>query len=347
MRHLAWLTLSLISLSACTVGPDFQRPDASRVGQWSEPQGRQAASRAVSDPLQERWWDVFHDEQLSALTRRALNDNLDLKLASSRLQQSRAIRQVTTAERYPNVDAGGAYQRKRNSGKGLNDPSGENGRSAFNQWDMGFSASWELDFWGRVKRETEAADATLEVAENDRRAVLLSVLAETAQDYIQLRGVQNTRAVTEQNLDVARHSLKLSQLRLADGVATDLDVAEAAAQVAAIEARLPDLQQRQDQLINALSLLMGEPPRTRSCPKTLPCRKPNARSRSACHRNSPSVAPTSARPKRACTLPLPASAWPRVTSTRASPCLAAWGPKPCSSRISVLGVPAPLPSAHS
>ena len=160
MRHLAWLTLSLISLSACTVGPDFQRPDASRVGQWSEPQGRQAASRAVSDPLQERWWDVFHDEQLSALTRRALNDNLDLKLASSRLQQSRAIRQVTTAERYPNVDAGGAYQRKRNSGKGLNDPSGENGRSAFNQWDMGFSASWELDFWGRVKRETEAADAT-------------------------------------------------------------------------------------------------------------------------------------------------------------------------------------------
>jgi len=260
MKHLAWLTLSLISLSACTVGPDFQRPQGSRINQWSEPQGRQAASRATSDPLQERWWDVFHDAQLSALTRRALSDNLDLKLASSRLQQSRAIRQVTTAERYPNVDVGGAYQRKRNSGKGLNDPSGENGRAAFNQWDMGFSASWELDFWGRVKRETEAADATLEVAENDRRTVLLSVLAETAQDYIQLRGVQNTRAVTEQNLDVARHSLKLSQLRLADGVATDLDVAEAAAQVAAIEARLPDLQQRQDQLINALSLLMGEPP---------------------------------------------------------------------------------------
>jgi len=98
------------------------------------------------------------------------------------------------------------------------------------------------------------------VAENDRRGVLLTVLADTAQNYIQLRGVQNTRAVTEQNLDVARHSLKLSQLRLADGVATDLDVAEAAAQVAAIEARLPALEQRQSQLINAISLLMGEPP---------------------------------------------------------------------------------------
>ncbi|SDV08028.1 efflux transporter outer membrane subunit [Pseudomonas mucidolens] len=260
MRRFVLLTLSLCSLGACTLGPDFQQPSAPQLTQWSTPQGRQAASRAVNEPLEQRWWDVFHDEQLSALVRRALNDNLDLKLASSRLQQSRAVRQVTTAERYPNVDAGADYGRKRNSAKGLNDPSGHNGRSAFNLWDAGFSASWELDFWGRVKRQTEAADATLQVAENDRRAVLLSVLAETAQDYIQLRGVQNTRSVTEQNLDVARHSLKLSKLRLADGVATYLDVAEAAAQVATIEARLPDLQQRQDRLINALSLLMGQAP---------------------------------------------------------------------------------------
>ncbi|MDC6663154.1 hypothetical protein N4Q66_26910, partial [Leclercia adecarboxylata] len=79
MKHVAWLTLSLITLSACTVGPDFQRPESPQINQWSEPQGRQAASRAVSDPLQERWWDVFHDAQLSALTRRALSDNLDLK----------------------------------------------------------------------------------------------------------------------------------------------------------------------------------------------------------------------------------------------------------------------------
>src|SRR5476651_2712555 len=259
MRRLAWLTLSLLSLSACTVGPDFQRPQ-NPLGKWTEPQGRQAASRAVNDPLEERWWEVFHDQQLTALTRRALTDNLDLKRASSRLQQSRAARQVITADRYPHTAATGSYGRERNSVVGLSDPSGKNGDSAFNLWDAGFSASWELDFWGRVRRETEAADATLEVAENDRRGVLLSVLAETAQDYIQLRGVQNTRAVTEQNLDVARHSLKLSQLRLADGVATDLDVAEAAAQVAAIESRLPALEQRQSQLINALSLLMGEPP---------------------------------------------------------------------------------------
>jgi len=251
--------LSLLSLAACTVGPDFQRPEGPRVEAWATAQ-KAAPSQVVTSPLDERWWDVFKDPQLSALSRRVLTDNLDLQLATSRLQQSRAARQVITAERYPSSGASGGYARKRNSGEGLNDPSGHEGKSAFNLWDAGFSASWELDFWGRVRRETEAADATLEVAENDRRGVLLSVLAETAQDYIQLRGVQSTRAVTEQNLEVARHSLKLSQLRLADGVATDLDVAEAAAQVATIESQLPALQQRQAQLINALSLLMGEPP---------------------------------------------------------------------------------------
>ncbi|RKS21663.1 NodT family efflux transporter outer membrane factor (OMF) lipoprotein [Pseudomonas sp. WPR_5_2] len=251
--------LLVMSLSACTVGPDVQKPEAQPVTEWSKP-SKAVASQATDETLNERWWEVFNDPKLSALSQRALTDNLDLKLASSRLQQSRAVRQVITADRYPTTAATGSYARKRNSSDGLMDPSGHNGDSAFNLWDAGFSASWELDFWGRVRRETEAADATLEVAENDRRGVLLSVLAETAQDYIQLRGVQNTRAVTEQNLEVARHSLKLSQLRLADGVATDLDVAEAAAQVAAIESRLPALEQRQAQLINALSLLMGEPP---------------------------------------------------------------------------------------
>ncbi|WP_460119207.1 efflux transporter outer membrane subunit [Pseudomonas sp. S2_C03] len=251
--------LLAISLSACTLGPDFHKPESQPISQWSKPE-QPAPSQAVAETMNERWWEVFQDAKLSALTQRALTRNLDLKLASSRLQQSRAVRQVITAERYPNTAATASYGRKRNSSEGLSDPSGHQGKSAFNLWDAGFSASWELDFWGRVRRETEAADATLEVAENDQRGVLLSVQAETAQDYIQLRGVQNTRAVTEQNLEVARHSLKLSRLRLADGVATDLDVAEAAAQVAAIESRLPALEQRQSQLINALSLLMGEPP---------------------------------------------------------------------------------------
>jgi len=253
------IVLLMAALSACSVGPDFQRPETQQIAQWPTP-ARAAASQVIDTDMNERWWEVFNDPALSALTRRAVTDNLDLKLAGSRLQQSRAARQVITSAQYPSSAATGSYARKRNSGEGLNDPSGNAGDAAFNLWDAGFSAAWELDVWGRVRRETEAADANLQVAQNERRAVLLAVLAETAQDYLQLRGVQSTRAVTEQNLEVARHSLKLTQLRLADGVATDLDVAEAAAQVAAIEARLPALQQRQSQLINALSLLIGQPP---------------------------------------------------------------------------------------
>ncbi|MEJ1226665.1 MULTISPECIES: efflux transporter outer membrane subunit [unclassified Pseudomonas] len=258
-RHRCMLVVLAAALSACSVGPDFQRPEALQMAQWSKPVNA-AASQAVPAQMNERWWEVFNDPTLSALTRRAVAENLDLKLAGSRLQQSRAARQVITSAQYPNSAATAGYGRKRNSGQGLNDPSGNDGDSAYNLWEAGFSASWELDLWGRVRREAEAAQANLEVAENDRRAVLLAVLAETAQDYLQLRGVQSTRAVTEQNLGVARHSLELTQLRLADGVATDLDVAEAAAQVATIEARLPALQQRQSQLVNALSLLLGQPP---------------------------------------------------------------------------------------
>ncbi|WP_260961553.1 efflux transporter outer membrane subunit [Pseudomonas citri] len=256
---LSFGTLLITLLSACTVGPDFQRPEVQPIDQWSTPRTA-AASQVVPAQMNERWWEVFNDPTLTALTRRAVTDNLDLKLAGSRLQQSRAARQVITSAQYPNTSATGSYARKRNSGEGLNDPSGHGGDSAFNLWDAGFSASWELDLWGRVRREAEAAEANVEVAQNDRRGVLLAVLAETAQDYLQLRGVQSTRAVTEQNLEVARRSLRFTQLRLADGVATDLDVAEAAAQVAAVEARLPALQQRQSQLINALSLLVGQPP---------------------------------------------------------------------------------------
>ena len=129
--------LSLSSLSACTVGPDFQKPQPQQIAEWSAPQ-KAAASQAIAEPMDERWWDVFHDPRLSALTQRALTDNLDLRLASSRLQQSRAARQVITAERYPNTAATGSYGRKRNSGEGLSDPSGHQGNSAFNLWDAGF-----------------------------------------------------------------------------------------------------------------------------------------------------------------------------------------------------------------
>jgi NodT family efflux transporter outer membrane factor (OMF) lipoprotein len=251
-----------MGLGACSVGPDFIRPDAQLAAHWAAPASAEQAvhSQPIDSVVEEQWWDSFGDARLSSLVRRAAGTNLDLKVAASRLEQSRAARRSVAADELPGVDANAGYSRERNSQRGLNDPSGHAGKSAYSLWQGGLDVGWELDLWGRVRREVEAADANVQVAEEQRRGVLLSVLAETARDYIQLRGAQRELAITGQNLDIARRTLQLNRTRLDDGVATQLEVAEAAAQVAAIEARLPPLQQRESQLINALSLLLAQPP---------------------------------------------------------------------------------------
>ena len=219
-------------LAGCTLGPDFRRPDSQAPQQWAPLQGEAAPSQPQAEPLELRWWEGFHDARLSALIQRVAANNLDLRMATARLGQSRALRSSIAAEQAPAVDLNAGYSRARNSAEGLSDPSGNAGKAAYNLWQGDLVAGWELDLWGRVRRQVEAADASVEVAENDRRGVLLALLAETAGDYIQLRAVQHTLAVTRDNLEVARHSLKLSNDRQAQGVATRLDVAQASAQVA-------------------------------------------------------------------------------------------------------------------
>ncbi|MEG1627604.1 efflux transporter outer membrane subunit [Pseudomonas sp.] len=266
------LLLSL--LAGCTLGPDFNPPSSKAPAHWPALQETPAPSQAQAEPLEQRWWKSFHDAKLSALIERATQGNLDLQIASARLLQSRALRTSIASEQTPAVDLDAGYNRARNSAQGLSDPSGKGGKSAFNLWQGDLTASWELDLWGRVRRQVEAADAVVEVAENDRRGVLLSLLAETAGNYIQLRAVQSNLTVTRENLEVSRHSLRLSQMRLRDGVATTLDVAQASAQVASIEARLPTLEERQAQLINALSLLLAEPPRSLQAQLLTPAEMP-------------------------------------------------------------------------
>ncbi|MEG0248066.1 MAG: efflux transporter outer membrane subunit, partial [Pseudomonas sp.] len=254
--------LLAVLMAGCTLGPDFQRPASQAPQQWAGLQGKAAASQPQAEPLELRWWETFHDARLSALIQQVAERNLDLQMATARLLQSRALRSTVAADEAPSVDVNAGYSRARNSAEGLSDPSGHAGKSAFNLWQGDLVAGWELDLWGRVRRQVEAADATVEVAENDRRGVLLALLSETAGNYIQLRAVQHTLDVTRDNLKVAQHSLKLSENRQAEGVATRLDVAQASAQVASIEARLPSLEARRDDLINALSLLAAEPPRS-------------------------------------------------------------------------------------
>ena len=132
----------------------------------------------------------------------------------------------------------------------------------FDLFQYGFDASWEIDFWGRVKRNVESADASVTAAAEAQRETLLSALGEVARDYIQLRGVQRNLEITQSNLGTAQQSLKLTQDRAAGGLTTDLDVANAAAQVANTASQIPNLQAQEQQLINAIALLLGQPPQS-------------------------------------------------------------------------------------
>ena len=271
----AVICYSLLSLGGCVMGPDFKTPETPLAAHWANTPSQSGHSGTVESPVDMRWWDSFGDAQLSALVREAQTRNFDLQMAASRLEQSRAMRRQVAADTLPAVDGSAGYSRSRNSQRGLNDPSGKEGKQAFNLWNGGLGISWEADLWGRVKRSVEVADASVHMAEEDRHAVQLLVIVQTAQDYIELRSTQQGLAVVEQNLHIAQRSLELTRLQLKEGVATDLEVSEAAAQVAEIQARLAPLQQHSAQLINALSLLLAREPRALQAQLSTPANVPS------------------------------------------------------------------------
>lgn len=265
------LFAAMLSLGACSVGPDFERPQAQLPQTW---QTLPHAGSAPGSPADSQWWQQLGDPQLTDLVERAAKANFDVRAASNRLEQSRVMRQVTGSQQLPGVAGNGSYRRARNSAEGLNDPSGESGQAPFELWSGALDASWEVDLWGHVARNVEAADAQIQLTQAQRDGVLLSIAAQTATDYIRLRGVQAKLGVARQNLEIARQSRQLTQTRFENGVTTNLDTSNAAAQVASIEAVLPELSAEQDRLINALSYLLAAPPQALTAeliePKSIP-----------------------------------------------------------------------------
>jgi NodT family efflux transporter outer membrane factor (OMF) lipoprotein len=252
------LLMALASVGACTVGPDFHAPHPDLPATW---QGAVPPGSTSAGNIDSQWWQQLGDPQLTALVERAASTNLDVRTAINNLAQSRLMRQVTGSDQLPGISAKGAYKRARNSSVGVLDESNQDGTAPFELWSSAVDVSWEVDLWGHVRRRVEAADAQVELTQAQRDGVLLSISAETASDYIRLRGVQAKLAVARQNLEIARQSYELTKTRFDNGVTTNLDTANSAAQVATIEAVLPVLGAQQDRLINALSYLLGEAPR--------------------------------------------------------------------------------------
>lgn len=269
-------------LAGCAVGPDFAPPDPG-LPQTSflatatrEPTDRAAATSAALAAPNPDWWAIFHDRELTALEDQVAAANLDVQTATLRLAQSRFQRDVAAAAQFPTLDGNASYEREKPSDNGLlglfsNGSAGGgfgggtggipgNLTGPFSLWQYGFDASWELDIWGKVRRQVESADAQAEAAEEQRRSVLVSSLAEVARDYMQLRGIQMQIRIARENVATSEDIQKVTRERQERGLVTGLDVETAAAQVESVRAQLPDLQRQQSEAINALSLLLGQPP---------------------------------------------------------------------------------------
>jgi NodT family efflux transporter outer membrane factor (OMF) lipoprotein len=271
----------MAALTGCTFGPDFVPP------QPQLPAGSYEGEPAIVDPwLQQppdpNWWAVFRDPILTDLERRVAAENLDVQTVTVRLAESRFQRGVAAAAALPSVNGDAQYQRELYSVNGpFFSPQGPFGpvdrainqllQSSgsppipvvpipFNEYYIGFDASWELDLWGSVRRQVEAADAQVDQAAEQRRDALVSSLAELARDYIQLRGVQMQIRIAIDNVKVDQDVLTRAQERAVKGLGTGVDVENAAAQVESIRAQIPTLEQQETQYINAVSLLLNQPP---------------------------------------------------------------------------------------
>jgi NodT family efflux transporter outer membrane factor (OMF) lipoprotein len=260
-----WLAGAWAALSAgCTVGPDFHPPEVTAASQEWGPERKDVPSRTDSGNLDPQWWNSFRDAKLSSLVARVAAQNLDLKTAAERILQGRAQREVVASQGLPQVNEQSTYARTRYSLTGnpialvLPKPGAP---VEFDVFQNGLSSSWELDLFGRVRRGVEAANADTQAAVEDRRGIALSAIAELAQNYLQLRGVQAELAIAEQNLGLAQQNTALVRNRFANGVATTLDMAQAQAQQSTIAATVPPLRTQEAALINAIGLLLGEQPR--------------------------------------------------------------------------------------
>jgi NodT family efflux transporter outer membrane factor (OMF) lipoprotein len=271
-------------LSGCTVGPNFEHPQTATPEVFERTESAQASSKAVEAQFGPQWWTLFNDPVLNSLESQLSDANLDVAAASARLRQSRAEQRVAGAAEYPTVNGAASYDRERGSPNGIlsllgvtptgtqsqsasgNTPlgvaplPGSKGSPAYDLYQFGFDASWELDIWGRVRRGVEAATALSAASYEDRNGILLSARAELARDYIQLRETQALLQIAHQNLEIARDTTKLTETRVREGVTTDLDVANASAQEASIESLIPTLESRSETTINAIGVLLGEEP---------------------------------------------------------------------------------------
>ncbi|TMB12816.1 MAG: efflux transporter outer membrane subunit [Deltaproteobacteria bacterium] len=254
--------LVLLCAAGCLVGPNYRRPEVvtpPSFGELAPTAPTAGRSDAVEGGTPTAWWTTFDDQLLTSLIQRTARANLTLQQAEARVREARASRRIAAAELWPQAEATGSYTRERTSKNGLS--VGGAGK-VFNLFQAGFDANWEVDVFGGNRRAVEAADASVEAAEDDRNAFLVSLMGEVGLEYVTYRSLQQRIALANQNLAAQQGTLDLTRRLFSAGLAPELDVQRAAAQVATTASTIPLLVQQAAQAMHALSVLIAEPPMT-------------------------------------------------------------------------------------
>jgi multidrug efflux system outer membrane protein len=262
----------LIVVAGCMVGPDYKRPeattmpaaftgatnvvttDAGTTNGWKVAQPQAQISKGS-------WWEVFGDTELNRLEDRASTANQQLKVSVARFAEARAQKDVARAGLFPNISVSGSFVRQRSS---ANAPSTITGNAlgttaTFNDFNVPLSLGYELDIWGRVRRNVESARAQVQASADDLETIKLMIQAEVAVDYFTLRALDAQKAVLNSSIEVFTKSLQLTRNLRAAGAVSDLDVAQAQTVLKTTEAQLPSVVLQRAQFEHALAVLVGQP----------------------------------------------------------------------------------------
>jgi multidrug efflux system outer membrane protein len=246
-------TLIFASLAGCmTVGPDYQRPQVETPEQWPGATANEAVSAT--------WWKAYGDPVLEQMIDEALVHNLDLRRAIARVDEARAALGITRADQYPGVSANASASRNRASQEAvLSIPPGTDPK--YSDYRATLNASYEIDFWGKYRRATEAARAELLGSQFNREAVRLALITDVARNYFNLRALDAQVAITRRTVSTRQASTALQRIRFEAGVASEFELRQVEAEAAQAQALLPTIEGQLAAQETALSVLLGRSPR--------------------------------------------------------------------------------------
>ena len=251
-QALAVLTLLLV-LTGCAVGPDYKKPEITTPPAWL------VDMQTAKDTANTLWWEQFNDPALNELIATALKQNYDLRIATARVEEFYGRYGATRADLFPQVGYGAAAGRGQVSGKGPF--SGTPGAgSPQSTYQAQFSASWEIDLWGKIRRATEAAQADLLAAEDARRGVILTLVTTVANAYLDLRSLDRQLEIARKTVESREKSVKLFELRFKGGNISEMELSQVQSEYFVALAAVPDLERRVRQQENLINLLLGRNP---------------------------------------------------------------------------------------